>query len=257
MDSKHFPQGVFVLSRLHVSIQKITHHLQKHRVIVLHVHVHCRSKSKCVNGGKLQNITHHCCVFNVLLLTRLLHLQLDGWIFTFLSLEPQHFSFPLSLTSLLFNLLLSLPVDSQQTRTEDVVKTKEDIPVVVHKEQVIGVIRASQLLSCRVAEEELGLGWAAAWQAIVLLGAVLVHLHVFLLLFFLLLHVRELASPREQQVRDEVVDDLLDLVLVFFLDAHLSFDVMDDEGSGVLQDLAVVVGMGHVWAAWWRCGSFL
>lgn len=30
MDSKHFPQGILVLSWLHVSIQKVAHHFQKH-----------------------------------------------------------------------------------------------------------------------------------------------------------------------------------------------------------------------------------
>lgn len=42
MDGKHFPQGVLVLGRLHVSIQKIAHHFQKHRVIVLHINIHCK-----------------------------------------------------------------------------------------------------------------------------------------------------------------------------------------------------------------------
>lgn len=42
VDSKHFPQGVLVLSRLHVSIQKIAHHFQKHRVIILYINIHCR-----------------------------------------------------------------------------------------------------------------------------------------------------------------------------------------------------------------------
>lgn len=42
MDRKHFSQGVFVLSRLHVAIQKIAHHFQKHWVIVLYINIHCK-----------------------------------------------------------------------------------------------------------------------------------------------------------------------------------------------------------------------
>lgn len=46
VDSKHFPQRVLVLSWLHVSIQKIAHHLQKDGVIVLHINIHCRKVRK-------------------------------------------------------------------------------------------------------------------------------------------------------------------------------------------------------------------
>lgn len=135
-------------------------------------------------------------------------------------------------------------------------KTKEDIPVVVHVEQVVGIVSSPELLSCRVAEQELGLGWASAWQAIVFLAVILIHLRVFVL-FFLLLHIRELTSLCKQQVGDEVVDYLFDLAFVFFLDADLSFDVVNDEGSGILEDLAVVVGQSYVWAIWWRCSRLL
>lgn len=137
------------------------------------------------------------------------------------------------------------------------VKTKEYVPAVVYKEQVIGVVGVSQLLSRGVAKQELGLEWTAAWQAVVLLGAVLVRLHFFFLIFLLFLHIRELPSPCKQEVRDEMVDDLFDLVLVFFLDAHLSFDMMDYERSSILQYLAVFVGQIHVRASRWRRGSFL
>lgn len=41
VDGEHLPQGVLVLSRLHVSIQEVPHHLQEHRVVILHVDVHC------------------------------------------------------------------------------------------------------------------------------------------------------------------------------------------------------------------------
>lgn len=199
------------------------------------------------------------CLVNVSTLTRLLHPQLDRWIFVLLPFEPQHFSLPLSLAGVLLDLPLGLPVDSEQPRAEDLVKTKEDVPVVVDEEQIIGIIDAPQLLGPCVAEEELGLGRAAAaWQAVVLLGAILVHLQViFLLLFVLFLHIRELTPPCKQHVRDEVVDDLFDLVLVFLLDAHLPLDMVNDQGSGVLQDLAVVIAQGHVRAAGWRRGVVL
>lgn len=158
--------------------------------------------------------------------------------------------------SVLLDLLLRLAVDPQQAGTEDVVKAKEDVPVVVDEEQVVDVVGAPQFLSCRAAEQELRLGGAAAGQTVVLLGAVLVRLHVvpFLLLF---LQVGELAALREQEVRNEVVDDLFDLKLVFLLDADLPFDVMDDEAGSILQDLAVVVGQGHVRGAGRRRGTFL
>lgn len=44
VDGKHFPQRVLVLSWLHVSVQKIAHHLQKDGVIVLNIDIHCRKK---------------------------------------------------------------------------------------------------------------------------------------------------------------------------------------------------------------------
>lgn len=72
--------------------------------------------------------------------TRLLHLQLDCWVFILLPLEPQRLSLPLSLARVFLDLLLSLPVDPQQTGAEDVVKTEEGVPVVVHEEQAVCVV---------------------------------------------------------------------------------------------------------------------
>lgn len=46
MDGKHLPKGVLILGWLHVPIQEIPHHFQKHGVIVLHLDVHCREKEE-------------------------------------------------------------------------------------------------------------------------------------------------------------------------------------------------------------------
>ncbi|TNN58823.1 hypothetical protein EYF80_030972 [Liparis tanakae] len=173
---------------------------------------------------------------------------------------------PLALAGVHLDLPLRLAVDAQQAGAQDVVQAQEDVPVVVDEEHVVGVVGAAQLLGRRrAAEQQLGLGGAGARQAVGLLGSVgvglggvLVVVVVLLVLVgVLLLHVGELAAPREQHVGDEVVDDLLDLVLVLLLDAHLPLHVVDDERRGVLQDLAVVVALGHVRAARRRRGGVL
>ena len=170
-------------------------------------------------------------------LTGLPHSQLNGWILALLPLEAQDLPLPVALAGLLLNLLLRLAVEAQQPRAEHLVEPQEDVPVVVAVQQVVGVVQPPQLLGPRAAEQQLGLAGSTPRQAVVLLNGLAVCRHcrrcrlLFVLVLFLVvilfLGVRELAAPREQHVGDEVVDDLLDLVLVLLLDAHLSLDVVD------------------------------
>lgn len=107
-----------------------------------------------------------------MLLTGLLESELNGWIVVLLLLESQHFPLPVSLPHVLFDLSLCLPVQPKQTRTQRLVQSQEDVPVVVDVEEVIGVVTSTQLLRRRIAEQQLGLGRApAAGDAIVLFGS--------------------------------------------------------------------------------------
>lgn len=165
-------------------------------------------------------------------LTRLFKPKLDGRVVVFVPFEPEHLPLPVALLQLLLDLPLGLGVQTQEARAQRLVQPQEDVPVVVGVEEVVGVVARAQLLSRRAGEQEFGLAGTPA-HTVVLLGASLVELGVFLVLVFFL-GVRECASLREQHVRDEVLDHLLDLVLVLFLDAGLSLDVVDDQGSSVL-----------------------
>lgn len=186
-----------------------------------------------------------------MLLTGLLQSQLDGRIVVLLLLQSQDFPLPVSFSDLFFDLSLRLPVQPQQARAQRLVKSQEDVPVVVDVEEVVGVVAAAQLLRRRVAEQQLGLGGApAAGDTVVLFGSALLQVHLLFLL--LLFHVGKLAPLREQHVGDEVVHDLLDLVFVLLLNACLPLDVVDDERCCVLQDLAVLVRQRQLGACGWR-----
>lgn len=182
-------------------------------------------------------------------LTGLLQPQLDSRRVILVPLQAQHLAFPRSLAALLLDLTLRLRVDAQKPRTQSLVQPQEDVPVVVDVEEIVSIVRGAQLLGCRAAEKELRLGGAsprAAAHTVVLLSSTFIQL-CLLLLF--LLHVGQLPTLGEQHVGDEMMDHLLDLVLVLFLNAGLPLDVMDDECSSVLQDLTVLVGQAQVWAS--------
>lgn len=184
------------------------------------------------------------------LLTGLFQSQLDGRIVVLLLFQAQDFPLPFSFSDLLFYLPLRLAVQSQQARAQRLVQSQEDVPVVVDVEEIVGFVAAAQLLCCCVAEQQLGLGGApAAGDAVVLFGGAFLEIHLLFLL--LLLHIRQLTPLREQHVRDEVVDDLLDLVFVFLLNTGLPLDVVDDERRCVLQDLAVLICQREVGARGW------
>lgn len=188
------------------------------------------------------------------LLTGLLKPKLDGRVVVLFPLEAEDLPLPVTLLKLLFDLPLSLGVQTQETRAQRLVQAQEDVPVVVDEEEVVGIVTGAQLLSWRVGKKELGFAGAPGYT-VVLFGASFVELDV-LLFFFFLLSVRQSTSLREEHIRDEVVHYLLDLVLVFFLDAGLSLDMVDNQGSGVLLDLPVLIGEGEVRAAR-RCPAFL
>lgn len=127
---------------------------------------------------------------------------------------------------------------------------EEDVPVVIHVEQVVRIVAGAKPLSCGRAEKHFGLGGAPARssrQPVVLLGRPLVEVHVFVVaVIVVFLRVRQHPPLGEEHVGDEVVDDLLDLVFVVLVDAALSFHVVDDQSGGVLQDLAIVVSQRQV-----------
>lgn len=45
VNGEHLSQGILILRRLHIPIQQVTHHLQKRRVIILHIHIHWNRKT--------------------------------------------------------------------------------------------------------------------------------------------------------------------------------------------------------------------
>lgn len=127
---------------------------------------------------------------------------------------------------------LGLHVKSQEACAQSLVQPEEDVPVVVDEEQVVSVVTRAQLLSCQIAEQQFGLYRASRYTVVLLRGS-FIHLGILFILLFLL-GVGQHAPLREKQVGDEVVNDLLDLVFVLFLDAGLSLDMVDDESGGIL-----------------------
>lgn len=173
-------------------------------------------------------------------LTGLLQSQLDGRTVTLVSLYAQHFPLPLPFPRLLLDLPLSLGADPQQPQAQDLVQPHEDVPVAVHVEEVVDLIHAPQLLGCRVVEHQLGFGRTTP-NTIMLFRSPSSFIHIHFLFFFLF-HIREFTSLSKQQVWNEVIHDLLDFVLVLFLDSRLPLHVVDDERGSIFQDLLVFIG---------------
>lgn len=165
----------------------------------------------------------------------------------------------------LTDLPLGLVEDAQQPRTQDLVQPQEHIPVVVGVEEVVGLVAvaAGAALGRRAAaaEQQLGtLPTARCRRAIGPLGGAAIFARLTVLLFFFLLlflSIGELATARKEHVRQKVIDDLLDLVLVVLLNAGLPLDMVDDEAGSVLKDLAVLIGQGHVRTAGGWSGAAL
>lgn len=115
------------------------------------------------------------------------------------------------------------------------VQPEKDVPVVIHIEQIIRVLAGAKPLSRGCAKQQFGLCRAAtncSRQPVVFLRRPLVEVHVFLVVLFL--SVRQHPSLGEEHVGDEVIDDLLNLVFVLFVDTALAFHMVDDERSRVL-----------------------
>ncbi len=57
VNGEHLSERILVLRRLHIPIQQITHHLQKRRVIILHIYVHWKREWEFLKSVQKQQQT--------------------------------------------------------------------------------------------------------------------------------------------------------------------------------------------------------